>query len=46
MEILKEKAQKYLELKTKNSSFVANNIYEECLYIGNYSFKDEKTLNN
>jgi len=45
MEILKEKAQKYLELKTKNSSFVANNIYEECLYIGNYSFKDEKTLN-
>ena len=45
MEILKEKAKKYLELKTKNSSLVAINIYEECLNIGNYSFKDEKTLN-
>ena len=45
MEILKEKAKKYLDLKTKNSSFVAINIFEECLNIGNYSFKDEKTLN-
>ena len=45
MELLKEKAKRYLDLKTKNSAFVAKNIYEECLNIGNYSFKDEKKLN-
>jgi hypothetical protein len=44
MEILKEKAEKYLNSKTKNSSTVAKNIYEECINIANYSFKDEMIL--
>jgi len=44
MEILKEKAEKYLCSKTKNSSIVAKNIYEECINIANYSFKDEEIL--
>ena len=45
MEILKEKAKKYLDLKTKNSSIVANNIYEECLNIASHCFKEEEILN-
>ena len=45
MEILKEKAKKYLDLKTKNSSSVAKNIYEECLNISKYSFREEIILN-
>ena len=44
MEILNEKAKKYLDLKTKNSSSVAKNIYEECLNISKYSFRKEILL--
>ena len=44
MEILGNKAKKYLQLKTKNSSSIAKNFYEECLNIANYSFKDEVIL--
>ena len=44
MEILEEKAKKYLDLKTKNSSSVAKNIYEECLNISKYSFRKEILL--
>ena len=45
MEFLKEKAKKYFDLKTKNSSSVAKNIYEECLNIANHFIKDEMELN-
>ena len=45
MEILKEKSKKYLDLKTKNSSSVAKNIYEECLNIASHCFKEEEILN-
>lgn len=44
MEILKEKAEKYLNQKTKNSSTVAKNIYEESINIANYSFKNDVIL--
>ena len=44
MEILKEKAENYLKPKTKNSSTVAKNFYEECINIANYSFKNEVIL--
>ena len=44
MEILEEKAKKYLDLKTKNSSSVTKNIYEECLNISKYSFRKEILL--
>ena len=45
MEILKEKAKYYLDLKTKNSSSVAKSIYEECLNISSHCFKEEMILN-
>ena len=45
MEILSEKAKKYLDLKTKNSFSVSKSIYEESLNIGNYTFKDKIELN-
>ena len=45
MEILKEKAEKYLDLKTKNSSSVAKNIFEECLNITSQSSKEEMMSN-
>ena len=45
MDILNEKGKKFLNLKKKNSTLVAKNIFEECLSIANSNFKDENILN-
>ena len=45
MDILNEKGKKFLDLKKKNSTLIAKNIFEECLSIANSNFKDENILN-
>ena len=45
MELLKEKSNKYFNIKEKNSSLVAKNLFEECLNIGKLFIKDDLILN-